>query len=117
VGTAEWVDVQDSLEAVQSEQTLCARDPTCNGYRAGRLDEAGRTGRGFVRTRFVLGPEERSGSSDCEACGLRNLAEAFRVERVSEIGNGLNGKRSKLLSLLRDPHVGTLVVEHRERLA
>jgi putative resolvase len=36
---------------------------------------------------------------------------------VSEIGSGLNGKRSKLVALLRDPHLGTIVVEHRERLA
>ena len=36
---------------------------------------------------------------------------------VSEIGSGLNGHRSKLLRLLDDPGVGTIVVEHRDRLA
>ena len=30
---------------------------------------------------------------------------------------GLNGKRRKLLRLLRDPGVGRIVVEHRDRLA
>jgi putative resolvase len=36
---------------------------------------------------------------------------------VTEIGSGLNGKRKKLVSLLRDPKAKTIVVEHRERLA
>jgi len=36
---------------------------------------------------------------------------------VAEVGSGLNGHRTKLLSLLRDPSVGTIVVEHRDRLA
>jgi len=35
---------------------------------------------------------------------------------VSEIGSGLNGHRPKLLRLLSDPKVGTIVVEHRDRL-
>jgi len=36
---------------------------------------------------------------------------------VTEIGSGLNGKRKKLVALLKDPKVKTIVVEHRERLA
>ncbi|MGI8686402.1 MAG: recombinase family protein, partial [Acidimicrobiales bacterium] len=32
-------------------------------------------------------------------------------------GSGLNGSRSKLKSLLRDPTAGVIVVEHRYRLA
>lgn len=36
---------------------------------------------------------------------------------VSEVGSGLNGHRAKLLGLLRDPEVTTIVVEHRDRLA
>jgi len=36
---------------------------------------------------------------------------------VSEVGSGLNGSRGKLKRLLADPAVGTVVVEHRERLA
>ncbi|MHB1435442.1 MAG: IS607 family transposase [Thermoplasmata archaeon] len=36
---------------------------------------------------------------------------------VEEIGSGLNGHRSKLLSVLQDPNVGGIVVEHRDRLA
>ncbi|MGH9127657.1 MAG: IS607 family transposase [Acidimicrobiales bacterium] len=36
---------------------------------------------------------------------------------VAEVGSGLNGHRSRPLSLLRDPAMGTIVVEHRDRLA
>jgi putative resolvase len=36
---------------------------------------------------------------------------------VSEVGSGLDGHRTKLLRLLRDQGVGTIVVEHRDHLA
>ncbi len=36
---------------------------------------------------------------------------------VGEVGSGLNGSRPKLRRLLADPKVGTIVVEHRDRLA
>jgi predicted site-specific integrase-resolvase len=39
------------------------------------------------------------------------------VKAVTEIGFGLNGKRKKLLRILRDPQVVRIVVEHRDRLA
>jgi putative resolvase len=36
---------------------------------------------------------------------------------VTEVGSGLNGRRRTLHRLLADPGVGTIVVEHRDRLA
>lgn len=36
---------------------------------------------------------------------------------VTEIGSALDGRRRKLHGLLADPGVGTVVVEHRDRLA
>jgi len=36
---------------------------------------------------------------------------------VTEVGSGMNGSRPKLRRLLSDPKVGTIVVEHRDRLA
>lgn len=36
---------------------------------------------------------------------------------VGEVGSGLNGHRKKLLKLLSDSSVGTILVEHRDRLA
>ncbi|MGH6815037.1 MAG: IS607 family transposase [Hyphomicrobiaceae bacterium] len=38
------------------------------------------------------------------------------VQSVTEIGSGLNGHRSRLLKLLRDPAATVIVVEHRDRL-
>ena len=38
------------------------------------------------------------------------------VKGVTEIGSGRNGHRPKLMKLLADPHVQTIVVEHRDRL-
>ncbi len=35
---------------------------------------------------------------------------------IKEIGSGLNGKRTKLLSILIDPDVRTIAVEHKDRL-
>jgi predicted site-specific integrase-resolvase len=40
------------------------------------------------------------------------------VDRVvTEVGSALNGHRRKLLALLGDPRVSTIVVEHRDRFA
>lgn len=40
------------------------------------------------------------------------------VDRVvTEVGSALNGRRRKLLAVLADPDVGTVVVEHRDRFA
>jgi len=36
---------------------------------------------------------------------------------VSEVGSGLNGRRTKLLALLGDASAGMIVVGHRDRLA
>jgi putative resolvase len=39
------------------------------------------------------------------------------IRSVSEIGSGLNGHRAKVMRLLADPAVRTIVVAHRDRLA
>jgi putative resolvase len=39
------------------------------------------------------------------------------VLAVGEIGSGLNGHRTRMMRLLADPTVKTVVVEHRDRLA
>jgi putative resolvase len=39
------------------------------------------------------------------------------ISTIVEIGNGLNGKRPRLLKMLADSTVGIIVVEHRDRLA
>jgi putative resolvase len=54
---------------------------------------------------------------------LGRLAEYASKEKltvtrsISEIGSGLNGHRAKVIRLLADASVHTVVVEHRDRLA
>jgi putative resolvase len=44
-------------------------------------------------------------------------AKGYAVSKeVSEIASGLNDHRPKLAKLLTDPTIGTLIVEHRDRL-
>lgn len=44
-------------------------------------------------------------------------AQGWMVAKaVTEIGSGLNGHRPKLIRLLADPKVRTIMVEHRDRL-
>ena len=44
--------------------------------------------------------------------------QGMAVDRVvTEVGSALNGRRKKFLALLKDPTVGTIVVEHRDRFA
>ena len=38
------------------------------------------------------------------------------IATASEVGSGLNGHRRGLMGLLRNPKVGVIVVEHRDRL-
>jgi len=55
-----------------------------------------------------------------QADRLRAFAINMGVEKpeiVTETGSGVNGNRRKLNRLLSDPTVGTLIVEHRDRLA
>ena len=43
-------------------------------------------------------------------------AEQISIDKVvTEVGSALNGHRRKFLALLRDPSVGRIVVEHRDR--
>lgn len=57
---------------------------------------------------------ERQAGRVLTMCSGRGI----RIDRtVTEIGSGLNGRRTKLRRLLADPEVSTIVVEHRDRLA
>ena len=55
-----------------------------------------------------------------QADRLKAFALSMGVEKpeiVTETGSGMNDRRRKLNRLLADPTVGTLIVEHRDRLA
>lgn len=56
---------------------------------------------------------ERQVARTVQGATAQGLAVA---EVVTEVGSGLNGRRRKLHRLLADPGVGTIVVEHRDRL-
>ena len=43
-------------------------------------------------------------------------SELSVVASIGEIGSGLNGRRPKLMKLLADPSIKTIIVEHRDRL-
>ncbi len=46
----------------------------------------------------------------------RRANQGVRVDEVvSEVGSRINGRRRKLARILRDPKVGVIVVEHRDR--
>lgn len=45
------------------------------------------------------------------------LSANLKIEDIiQEIGSGLNGKRKKLISILKDKNITHIVVEHRDRL-
>ena len=55
-----------------------------------------------------------------QADRLKAFAAGMGVEKpeiVMETGSGMNDRRRRLNRLLSDPTVGTLIVEHRDRLA
>lgn len=57
---------------------------------------------------------ERQAGRVATMCSQRGIG----IDRtVTEIGSGLDGRRSELAKLLGDPTVSTIVVEHRDRLA
>ena len=57
---------------------------------------------------------ERQAGRVLTGAGERGL----RIDRtVTEIGSGRGGRRTELRKLLADPAVGTIVAEHRDRLA
>ena len=62
---------------------------------------------------------DQRGDLDRQVARLTAVATERRLpptKVVAEVASGLNGHRT-FLSLLRDPTVGTIVVEHRDRLA
>ncbi len=83
------------------------------------VDEPSRISTGVAMYARVSSADQR-GDLDRQVARLTAVATERRLPPtrvVAEVGSGLNGHRTKLLSLLRDPAVGTIVVEHRDRLA
>ena len=83
-----------------------------------RLENLSVTGRTVLYVR--VSSNDQKPDMERQAERLKTLAASrgwTSVDLVSEVGSGLNGHRSRLLSLLSDSSVQRLVVEHRDRLA
>lgn len=80
--------------------------------------EPSRNGRTVCYAR-VSSPDQRN-DLQRQADRLKAFALSMGVEKpevVTETGSGMNDSRRKLNRLLADPTVGTIIVEHRDRLA
>ncbi len=124
---------------------VCASEVKCLGQAAGRLLQDGladveggafaRPGRAVadrnadrscgVLTTQRRRPYARVSSADPKEDLDRQLARLTEfalskrlpiVKAVKEVGSGLNGRRKGMIGLLRDPKVGVILVEHRDRL-
>jgi len=95
------------LDAYQLETgTIIVRDPV-------------RQVEGGVALYARVSSADQKGDLERQMQRLRDYAAAkgYRVAKeVTEIASGLNDHRPKLSKLLTDPTIGTLVVEHRDRL-
>lgn len=79
-------------------------------------DEVGKTTALYGR----VSSADQSSDLDRQMERLRSFVAGQGIvvgKEVREVGSGLNGHRKRLMSLLQDPSVGTIVVEHRDRLA
>lgn len=66
----------------------------------------------------VLGRSARRSGPPGTRLTMQATADGLAPTKVvAEVGSGFNGHRAKLLGLLKDPEVTTIVVEHRDRLA
>jgi putative resolvase len=101
-------------------------------WKAGKLD-AYQLDTGTVIVREPAQPQEALGvalyarvsSADQKADGTRQLdrlreyalSRGYQVAKeVTEIASGLNDQRPKLMKLLLDASIGTIVIEHKDRL-
>ena len=74
---------------------------------------------GIVAIYARVSSSDQKGDLDGQIARLLEYAnrQGWAVaQTVDEVGSGLNGHRPKLLKLLADPRVKTIVVEHRDRL-
>ena len=78
------------------------------------------TSRGRTVCYARVSSSDRKDDLQRQADRLKAFAMGMGVERpevVMETGSGVNDKRRRLNRLLADPTVGTIIVEHRDRLA
>src|SRR5262249_12865311 len=100
---------QGQLDAYQTPTgTVIVREPALSASKPGRVALYAR-----------VSSADQQADLDRQMQRLRDYAAAkgYTVAKeVSEMASGLNEHRPKLSKLLTDPTIGTLVVEHRDRL-
>jgi predicted site-specific integrase-resolvase len=97
------------LDAYQTETgTVIVRDPVSIHASTGRI---------ALYARVSSADQKADLERQVERLKTYATAKGYQVSKiVSEIASGLNDHRPKLLKLLCDPSIGTIVVEHRDRL-
>jgi predicted site-specific integrase-resolvase len=76
-----------------------------------------RTGKAALYARVSSNDQKPNLDSQVDRLARFAVENKLTVEEViTEIGSAMNGKRPKLLKLLRDQSINIIVVEHRDRL-
>ena len=97
------------LDAYQtSTGTVIVRDPVMVAPAVGRV---------ALYARVSSADQKEDVARQLERLRTYALAHGYQVAKeVTEIASGLNDQRPKLAKLLTDPSIGTIVIEHRDRL-
>jgi predicted site-specific integrase-resolvase len=125
VNLKEWAAATGVAYVTARRQYVAGTLPVAT-YRLGRLIMVGEPVTGGVTRAGQVVVYAGVSSADQRADLDRQVARVtvwatgqnMAVARVvTEVGSALGGRREKLLGLLRDPDVTTVVVEHRDRFA
>jgi predicted site-specific integrase-resolvase len=84
------------------------------------VDEATETTQGAVVIYARVSSHDQKADLERQVSRLATWATKNKMavgKIVTEVGSGMNGKRTKLLMLLRNPHISVIIAEHQERLA
>lgn len=85
-------------------------------YATGNTEPATQKIVGYARVSSSDQKDDLTRQSDRISAYIAAMGENS-PEVVTEVGSGMNGSRRKINRLLSDPNVGTIVVEHSDRLA
>src|ERR1700756_2388266 len=85
-----------------------------HNHRKGNQDSG--SCRRTLRPSFLVGPKKGFGSTIRPPRGLRSQSSLDHCSSRIRGGSGRNGRRPKLIKLLANPKIQTMVVEHRDRL-
>lgn len=70
-----------------------------------------------VYARVSSGEDKANLETQAERMVAYANVKGYQVDRVvKEVGSGLDDARPKLIALLKDPNIGIIIVEHKDRL-